>query len=296
MARANLKAARADLSTSLVAAYKNGQPDPITAVLGAASISDLIDQVEFIRRANEHNASTLTKVKTYRGEVARRQHRLAVERTRRAAAVAERQARASNVRSMLSAQQSSYSNLKADIRRLIEERRAAEQRAAEARAVAARAALANETAATTAVASTPGLGGSAAQDEASASAPVAEPTYSAPPPSGAGAQAASVAMQYLGVPYVWGGASPSGFDCSGLVMYAYAQVGISLPHYTGSLLGMGSRVSASELAPGDLVFRHAGHVGIYIGGGQMVHAPHTGDVVRVAPVPSPLYAGVRITG
>ena len=90
-------------------------------------------------------------------------------------------------------------------------------------------------------------------------------------------------MQYLGVPYVWGGASPSGFDCSGLVIYAYAQAGRpGLPHYTGSLLGIGTRVRESELAPGDLVFRHAGHVGLYIGGGQMVHAPHTGDVVRVA--------------
>ena len=100
-------------------------------------------------------------------------------------------------------------------------------------------------------------------------------------------------MQFLGVPYVWGGASPSGFDCSGLVVYAFAAAGRSgLPHFTGSLMNMGTRVSQDQLAPGDLVFAHPGHVGIYIGGGQMVHAPHTGDVVRVAPVR--FWVGVRL--
>jgi cell wall-associated NlpC family hydrolase len=92
-----------------------------------------------------------------------------------------------------------------------------------------------------------------------------------------------IAMSYLGVPYVWGGASPSGFDCSGFVMYVYGQVGVSLPHNAAAQYGYGSPVSRSELAPGDLVFFDGlGHVGIYIGGGQFVHAPHTGDVVRIA--------------
>jgi peptidoglycan DL-endopeptidase CwlO len=91
-------------------------------------------------------------------------------------------------------------------------------------------------------------------------------------------------MRYLGVPYRWGGASPAtGFDCSGFVMYAYAQVGISLPHYTVSQYGMGSEVSRSQLQPGDVVFFDGlGHNGIYIGGGQFIHAPHTGDVVKIS--------------
>jgi peptidoglycan DL-endopeptidase CwlO len=92
-----------------------------------------------------------------------------------------------------------------------------------------------------------------------------------------------IAMRYLGVPYVWGGASPSGFDCSGLVMYVYAQVGVSLPHYTGAQWNMGVAVSQSDLQPGDLVFFDGlGHVGIYIGGGQFIHAPHSGTVVQIS--------------
>ena len=90
-------------------------------------------------------------------------------------------------------------------------------------------------------------------------------------------------MQYLGVPYVWGGASPSGFDCSGLASYAYAQIGKSVPHYTGAIWAAFPKVPSDQLEPGDLVFFNGlGHMGIYIGGGQYVHAPHTGDVVKVS--------------
>ena len=77
-------------------------------------------------------------------------------------------------------------------------------------------------------------------------------------------------MQYLGTPYVWGGASPGGFDCSGLVVYAYAQVGVSLPHSSYAQYGAGVPVSYDQLQPGDLVFFYGlGHVGIYIGGGSV---------------------------
>jgi cell wall-associated NlpC family hydrolase len=91
-------------------------------------------------------------------------------------------------------------------------------------------------------------------------------------------------MRYLGVPYRWGGASPStGFDCSGFTMYVYAQIGVSLPHYTGSQWNMGSPVSRGDLQPGDLVFFNGlGHMGIYVGGNNFIHAPHTGDVVKIS--------------
>jgi cell wall-associated NlpC family hydrolase len=106
---------------------------------------------------------------------------------------------------------------------------------------------------------------------------------------GVGAQAVAIAARFLGVPYVWGGASPFfGFDCSGLVMYVYAQLGIHLTHFSGAQWNEGTRIlTPDDLAPGDLVFFHPGssgpgHVGLYIGGGNFIHAPHTGDVVKIS--------------
>jgi cell wall-associated NlpC family hydrolase len=113
---------------------------------------------------------------------------------------------------------------------------------------------------------------------------------------GLGDQAVALAERFLGVPYVWGGASPTtGFDCSGLVQYVYGQLGVTLTHYTGAQYHEGIPVPASQLLPGDLVFfepSSAGpqHVGIYIGNGEFVDAPHTGDVVRIANLDDSPYA------
>jgi cell wall-associated NlpC family hydrolase len=101
-------------------------------------------------------------------------------------------------------------------------------------------------------------------------------------PAKAHPRAAKIALQYLGVPYVWGGASPHGFDASGLVTYVYSQLGIKLPHYTVSQWGATAPIKRSHVKPGDLVFFDGlGHVGIYIGHGEFVHAPHTGAVVQI---------------
>ena len=105
----------------------------------------------------------------------------------------------------------------------------------------------------------------------------ANDNVSSVPPSSSGSSAVSIAYQYLGVPYVYGGASPSGFDCSGFTMYVYNQLGISLPHGATPQLKYGTYVSRSELQPGDLVFFSDGsypasHVGIYVGDDQFIHA------------------------
>lgn len=102
--------------------------------------------------------------------------------------------------------------------------------------------------------------------------------------SGSGWAIVSAAENYLGVPYVWGGASGSGVDCSGLVMLAHQAIGVGLGHSSGSQGGGGQAVNGMANAlPGDVVC-YPGHVGIYIGNGQMIHAPQTGDVVKVASV------------
>ncbi|HWG65498.1 MAG TPA: NlpC/P60 family protein [Streptosporangiaceae bacterium] len=123
------------------------------------------------------------------------------------------------------------------------------------------------------------------------------PNIAIPTANTVGAEALRYALTRRGSPYVWGAAGPSAFDCSGLVMWAYQQVGISLPHYTGAQWNSGMHVSRSQLQPGDLVFFYPdiGHVGIYIGNGLMVDAPDFGQTVQVQPVMWNVYVGaVRI--
>jgi cell wall-associated NlpC family hydrolase len=125
------------------------------------------------------------------------------------------------------------------------------------------------------------------------------PNISLPTANTIGAQALQYALSRRGDPYVWGAAGPGAFDCSGLVLWAYAQVGISLPHYTGDQWNMGVHVARADLQPGDLVFFYPdiGHVGLYIGNGLMVDAPNFGETVQVEPVMWDVYVGaVRIVG
>ena len=147
------------------------------------------------------------------------------------------------------------------------------------------------------------LAAAAATALASQSLTPAATTPAAEHYSGNAAQIAiQVAKEQLGKPYVWGAAGPDSFDCSGLTMYAYGKAGIALPHYTGDQWNQGRHVSESELQPGDLIFFEAnlGHMGMYLGGGQFIHAPHTGDVVKISPLSDwyqQEYAGaVRLVG
>jgi peptidoglycan DL-endopeptidase CwlO len=123
------------------------------------------------------------------------------------------------------------------------------------------------------------------------------PNIPVPTANTVGAQALQEALSKRGDPYVWGAAGPGAFDCSGLVVWAFAQLGITLPHYTGDLWNSGVHVPRTDLEPGDLVFFYAdiSHVGIYIGNGLMVDAPDFGLTVRVEPVFWPDFVGaVRI--
>jgi peptidoglycan DL-endopeptidase CwlO len=123
------------------------------------------------------------------------------------------------------------------------------------------------------------------------------PDITIPTESTVGGQALEAALTRRGDPYVWGAAGPDEFDCSGLVVWAYAQEGITLPHFTGDLWQSGVHVPRSDLEPGDLVFFYPdiSHVGIYVGDGLMIDAPDFGEVVRVEPVFWDEYVGaVRI--
>jgi cell wall-associated NlpC family hydrolase len=124
---------------------------------------------------------------------------------------------------------------------------------------------------------------------ATTAAPAAAPTAAAQ-------VAVDTALAQLGDPYVWGGAGPNAFDCSGLTQYAYGAAGVYLPHSSRMQAGIGTPVAYSDLQPGDLVFFYSpvSHVGMYIGNGQIVHAPTSGSVVQVVPLAyMPNFAGAR---
>lgn len=154
-----------------------------------------------------------------------------------------------------------------------------------ARARAARLAAQREAAA---------LAARAAAARAAAAALTSQPTS---PPVVTGSGGARVAVQWayreLGKPYVWGAAGPDSFDCSGLTQYVWGKAGVYLDHYTGSQWNEGQHVDRSQLQPGDLVFFGSDlhHVGIYVGNGNMIEAPHSGANVRVSPYARPDYAG-----
>ena len=105
--------------------------------------------------------------------------------------------------------------------------------------------------------------------------------------------AVAEAKRHLGTKYVWGGAAPGGFDCSGLVQYSYKKAGVNLPRTTYEQINCGKSVAQKNLKVGDLVFPLTGHVGLYVGNGQMIHAPQTGDVVKISAI-TKFYAGRRV--
>jgi cell wall-associated NlpC family hydrolase len=118
-------------------------------------------------------------------------------------------------------------------------------------------------------------------------------TVTWPADGGRAAVVIGFALAQVGKPYVWAAAGPRGYDCSGLVLAAYARVGIRLPHQTGGIIGYGRHVSRGELQPGDIVFPQAGHVAVYLGNNMIVHAPHRGDHVRVSTLYG-FYSAVRL--
>jgi peptidoglycan DL-endopeptidase CwlO len=268
IAEGNLKRAQRALAARVVAIYTSGESDSTLDVLvGSRSLGDLVDGLEAVSRVSEQDVRVLGDVKRFRGEVTRRRALLKNAHARQAELLAERAANKASIEGRLADRRSMLSSIRSEIAeiRAAEQRRQAElERQARARLAAPQPFI-------------PELASAATPVEA----PAPAPAISAPPAKYGGVVA--IAMQYLGTPYVYGGASPSGFDCSGFVMYVYAQVGVSLPHNAAAQYGHGTPVDRSQLQPGDLVFFNGlGHNGIYIGGGSFIHSPHTGDVVKIS--------------
>ena len=279
-AKKSLVVAQGRIAQRLRDLYVNGQGDStLEVILGSSSLDEIIARLDAVERVSKQDAQILRTVKEYRKEVETRRANLQDAHARQTQVVAERAAEQQKIQSQIAEQNRLLASVKDEIVKLqAEEQRRQAALAAEARARAQAAAQ---------------LAQQAQQD--AAAQPVYEqsfetPTYDAP--AARYGQVVGIALQYLGTPYVWGGSSPAtGFDCSGFVAYVYAQVGVSLPHHAASQYGYGTPVSRDQLEPGDLVFFDGlGHVGIYIGGGQFVHAPHTGDVVKISSLYESWYA------
>ena len=295
----------------LVTIYEGDTPDLIQLLVGSSKLSDVINAVQYTRdvaSAEQHIAAAAVRARdrltaaTERLQTAERSRRATLgqldgERATIGAMLAKRRQLLSSIQSQIvqmkaqEAAEQARAAAAARTRLARQEallREEAAQRAKDAADAAAAAAAqakptptANTTPATTPAAAT--------TTTPSVTTTTATPPTTAPaavPVSGGHPEAASIALKYLGIPYQWGGASPgTGFDCSGLVMYVFAQLGVQLPHFAAGQYGYGSPVSRDQLQPGDLVFFDGlSHVGIYIGNGQMVHAPQTGDVVKITAI------------
>ena len=272
-ARKSLGVANVRIQERLRELYINGEGDStLEVLLGSSSLDDVIARLDAIERISSQDAHILQTVKQYRKEVETRRSDLQDARANQAQIVAEQAAQKESIESTIAEQ----NQLLASVKDEIAEMRAEEQRrqaalAEQARARAQAAQLAQQAQADSA---------QQTYDTAIAETPVYDPNLPGP----RYAHVVPIALQYLGVPYVWGGSSPStGFDCSGFIMYVFAQVGVSLPHHAASQYNYGTPVPFDQIAAGDLVFFSGlGHAGIAIGGGQFVHAPHTGDVVKIS--------------
>jgi cell wall-associated NlpC family hydrolase len=266
IAAENLRTAQKVLAARMVAIYTTDQRDSTLDVLvGSRSLEDLLDGLETVSRVSDQDSAVLTDVTRFRADMRRARTRLRHARDRQAELVAERAAHKRSIESKLAERQQMLSSIKSEIAAI----RAAEQRRQAQLAAQARARLA---------APQPLI-----PDLATSEPSTPAPTVLPPAPAAKYGGVVGIAMQYLGIPYVYGGASPSGFDCSGFIMYVYAQVGVSLPHNAAAQYGHGTPVDRSQLQPGDLVFFNGlGHAGIYVGGGSFIHSPHTGDVVKIS--------------
>ena len=290
-ARKSLGIAQSRIAERLRDLYMNGEGDStLEVLLGSQSLDDIIARLDAIQRVSSQDTRILAEVKQFRREVQARRAKLRDARADQARIVEERAAQTRSIEGRLAERAQLLASVKDEIAQM----QAEERRRQAALVEQARIRLEAQR-----------LAALQAEDEAAAAAAVVTPTVettyvpipTAPPPDGTKAsQVIAIAMQYLGVPYVWGGASPSqGFDCSGLTTYAFAQIGVSLPHHAATQYTYGTPVSPDELQPADLVFFNGlGHMGMYIGGGQFIHAPHSGDVVKISSIDESWYAATWV--
>ncbi len=268
VARRNLGRSRKMIAKRLLKIYTASQPSTLEVILGSQNLSSVLGRLDDANRLSSVDGQVVGQVQTFKHSVVAHARALKHDATYASNLLAQRRAERASVASQIDERQHLLTSIKGEIATLEAQE---VQRQLEA-AAAAKARVAAAQAAQAAQVQTTAVGATASTPEGGAVVPA----------SGYSSQVVSIAMSYIGVPYVWGGASPGGFDCSGLVMYSFAQLGISLPHSSYAMWNYGTPVPSDQLQPGDMVFFDGlGHVGLYIGGGEFVDAPYTGAFVRV---------------
>lgn len=298
-----LAAAQDVLADRMSASYKVGKSDMLSIILDAADFEDFINRVFYANKVSDADSQAIQNVKDLKAELEQQQNDLEAQKAEQETLLAQQQTDAANLQAQLDAMQSYANGLSQQVQDLMAQAQAEVEAAREAQRQAYLEQQAAEEAARQQAAANNGGdasgGGSVGGGDASGGGSDVGGDYGGGDYSGGGSSSGGtgnhagsvvdVAWGYIGVPYVWGGTDPSGFDCSGLTSYCYAACGYSIGRTTyaqiDQIQALGNwRTDMSSLAPGDLVFPHSGHVGIYCGGGMMIHAPQPGDVVKYASV------------
>jgi cell wall-associated NlpC family hydrolase len=262
-ARADANAAQALLSQRAKDAYEN-TGSAIDAILGASTFADFTDRLEFANSLAQQDADTAAQAEVKRQEAVRTQRRLDDAIKRKQALLASIQTKTAEIKSGIGTQQALVKQIETELAKPLPKPK---QLPAPAPKKAP---------------SGPNSGGGGSGGGGAGHDPT-PPPVPAPPPSSGAAAAVAAAFSVIGTPYQWGGADPqTGFDCSGLTMWSWAQAGVSLPHSSAAQYSVLPHVTRDQLQPGDLVFFYSpiSHVGMYVGGGMMIHSPHTGGFVE----------------
>lgn len=265
IAESELGDANRQLANRAANIYKDGNQGLLNVLLGTTSFEDFVTRFDLLMRINRSDAQMVAQVKDAKARVESIELSLETREAEQVSLRTEAERRAEQIEAAIKKQETFVASLNAEVRTLIKEEEVRQRKLAEERA---------RLAATLAAKS----GGRP---------PAAEGNLPAGHP-----EVVKIALQFLGVPYRWGGSSPSGFDCSGLCQYSYEQIGIALPRASRSQYNAGSHIAPNRLdllRPGDLVFfgtngdpGRVHHVGMYVGNGNYIHAPSIGDVVKVS--------------
>ena len=304
-AQAKIEKLQTHLGTRATSMYRSGSMSYLDVLMGVGSFDDFATVWDTLNNLNEDDADLVSQTKVTKAELESAKKELVDNQNEAKSQLSAAASYKSSIKVKTSEYESTYNSLSAEYKKLLKQEEAAKA-AAEARAAKAYAPAASSSSSSSSSSGSSSNSGSGSSNSGSSNSGSSNSGSSNSGSSGSGSSSSgsgssssssssgssasvpshgsvvSYAESRLGCKYVWGAAGPKTFDCSGLVMWCYAQIGISLPHYTESMYACAKqRVSPSAARAGDVLYR-SGHVAISTGGTNYIHAPHTGDVVRHA--------------